>query len=829
MMNLNPRTEEAYQLFHNGILALSRAESQGIRVDVEYIQNKRAHLTRKIERLERQFGETAFYKKWADTQKGIVNIHSHTQLSNYLYKIKRVRVLKETASGQGSTDEDTLKQLNIPELEKLLEIRKLKKVRDTYLDSYLREQVGGVIHPFFNLHLVKSFRSCIAQGTKILAVRDFIKYPNGIPIEEIRQGDYVYCFDDYLKPSIQKVLWAGKTGNKKIIRIHYSVKGGHGGGYLDITPEHKIRLIDGSYEQAQNLVGDFREDWEKEKKLQKIRTLSCARVKDKLNFTGHLKGGKGIQEHKLIYSELIGKLGASDIIHHKNGNHLDHTPSNLEKMTLSSHSKYHVQSTLRSSKAIANNKIAIQKAKNNGVYKLSARRGKDAHNYLDLSKFTCYKLLAEVAGHLTKVKYDFSTFKKYLQLYHIDFNEVLLRYDKHGNYIWKKELKDMIPYGREYMRKKLGHNYYRLIKLLNFYNLPITKKWANQFGEFKPGNHSIIKVEWLNQYVDVYDIKTEKYHNFFANEICVHNSSDSPNLQNVPKRDEETMQMVRGALYPRLNHQLLEIDFKALEVAISCCYNKDSNLIKYIKDPATDMHADMAKQIFMLDRFDKEKHNVLRQAAKNGFVFPEFYGDYFINCAENMACGWGKLSKGRWKKGEGIEFDNIFLSDHLISKGIGSLKQFEKHIEKIEDDFWGNRFEDYARWKDRWWNTYRKYGYFDLLTGFRCSGVMTKNEVINMPVQGSAFHCLLWSFIEMDKFIIKNKLDSKLIGQVHDSMLFDILPDELPLILKKVYEVTTIDLLKVWDWIIVPLAIEAEIAPVNKSWAEKEKIDIFSQ
>ena len=824
---INPRTQDAYQLFHNGILALSRAESQGIRVDVEYIQNKKNHLTRKIERLEQQFAETSFYSKWRDSQTGEVNIHSPTQLANYLYKIKRVRILKKTASGQGSTDEDTLKQLNIPELEKLLEIRKLKKVRDTYLDAYLREQVGGVIHSFFDLHLVKSYRGCIAKGTKVLAVRDFIKYPNGVPIEEIKQGDYVYCFDDNLNPVIEKVLWAGKTGYQKVIRIHYSVKGGHGGGFLDVTPEHKIRLIDGTYEQAQNLIGDFREDWEISKKLQKIRTLSCARVKDKLNFTGHLTHGKGIYEHRLIYSQLIGKLEDSDFVHHKNRNHLDHIPDNLEKMSASAHSKFHVKQTLRSPKAIANNRIAIQKAREAGRYKLNVRKGKDHPNYLNISKFTCYKLLAEVAGHLTKVRYDFSTFKKYLQLYHIDFNEVMLRYDKYGKYIWKKELENIVPCGREYMRKKLGHNYYRLIKLLNFYNLPITKKWANQFGEFKPGNHSITKIEWLNEYVDVYDIETEKYHNFFANEICVHNSSNSPNLQNVPKRDEETMQMVRGALYPRLNHQLLEIDFRALEVSISCCYNKDPNLIKYIKDPTTDMHTDMAVQIFKLDKYDKEKHNILRQAAKNGFVFPEFYGDYFGNCAENMACGWGKLSKGRWKANEGIEFDGMFLSDHLISNGIASLKQFEKHVEKIEDDFWGNRFEDYARWKDRWWNTYRKYGYFDLLTGFRCSGVMAKNEVINMPVQGSAFHCLLWSFIQMDKVITENKLDSRLIGQIHDSLLFDILPDELPVILKHVYQITCIDLLKAWDWIIVPLGIEAEIAPVNASWAEKVKIDVF--
>ena len=33
---------------------------------------------------------------------------------------------------------------------------------------------------------------------------------------------------------------------------------------------------------------------------------------------------------------------------------------------------------------------------------------------------------------------------------------------------------------------------------------------------------------------DVYDIEVEDIHNFIANEICVHNSSKDPNVQNIP-------------------------------------------------------------------------------------------------------------------------------------------------------------------------------------------------------------------------------------------------------------------------------------------------------
>lgn len=60
----------------------------------------------------------------------------------------------------------------------------------------------------------------------------------------------------------------------------------------------------------------------------------------------------------------------------------------------------------------------------------------------------------------------------------------------------------------------------------------------------------------LNQYIqsvkpcgkyDVYDIEVETYHNFIANEICVHNSSAAPNLQNVPSKHSDIRHMFRGS------------------------------------------------------------------------------------------------------------------------------------------------------------------------------------------------------------------------------------------------------------------------------------------
>ena len=102
---------------------------------------------------------------------------------------------------------------------------------------------------------------------------------------------------------------------------------------------------------------------------------------------------------------------------------------------------------------------------------------------------------------------------------------------------------------------------------------------------------------------------------------------------------------------------------------------------------------------------------------------------------------------------------------------------------------------------------------------------MGKNDVTNYPAQGSAFHCLLFSFIEIDKVMQKEKWDSHLIGQIHDSCILDVYPEELKHVTKTINQITTKLLPETWKWIITPMIVEMEIAPVDEPWANKEKFE----
>jgi len=289
-------------------------------------------------------------------------------------------------------------------------------------------------------------------------------------------------------------------------------------------------------------------------------------------------------------------------------------------------------------------------------------------------------------------------------------------------------------------------------------------------------------------------------------------SCSDPNFQNIPIRDKEIGAIIRKAFIPRKGRKLLECDFSGIEVRIAACYHKDPTMLAYIKDSTKDLHRDMAMECYLLEQRQMTKD--IRYCGKNKFVFPQFYGDYYVNCAKNL---WKAIDEMSLQTAEGTS-----LKEHMAKKGIRTLAQFEKHIQKVEDNFWNVRFKKYTQWKKEHYQKYLQNRYFDTLTGFRCQGMMSRNDVINYPVQGSAFHCLLWSLIQIQKQIKIERMQSLIVGQIHDSIILDIVPEEEEKIVAILKEVMTQRIIKHWKWIIVPLDIEIDVTPIDGSWNEKQ-------
>lgn len=338
-------------------------------------------------------------------------------------------------------------------------------------------------------------------------------------------------------------------------------------------------------------------------------------------------------------------------------------------------------------------------------------------------------------------------------------------------------------------------------------------KYEKALGTFVKGISKQVVDGRLHPIFDLHTVRTYR------------SSSSQPNFQNFPVRDKDVSKIIRSLFIASPGCALVENDFKGIEVGVSACYHHDRNFISYITTPGKDMHRDMAAQIYMLKPEEVSKD--ARYGAKNKFVFPQFYGDYYVACAKNL---WEWITKGKLVGPNGVP-----LMDHLRAKGIRKLGAcdpeqeprvgtFEHHIKEVEEDFWNNRFMEYGQWRRDFYKQYLNRGFFDTHTGFRIHGNFRRNQVTNFPVQGSAFHCLLWCLIQVNKRLRKLKMRSKVVGQIHDSLIGDVPVEELRDYLALVEEVATVELRKHYKWLIVPLEIEYEICPSDGTWYDKKEV-----
>lgn len=310
--------------------------------------------------------------------------------------------------------------------------------------------------------------------------------------------------------------------------------------------------------------------------------------------------------------------------------------------------------------------------------------------------------------------------------------------------------------------------------------------------------------------------------------VTFRSSSDSPNFQNWDARDPEKAALVRDCFIPRKGRHLAEVDFKGIEVSVAASRTKDPVLMKYVSDSTTDMHRDTAMQLFFLEKSQVDKKTT-RDWAKNRFVFPQFYGDVYFQCADYI---WD----GVVNESVRIPGTETSIREHLQANGIRELGDcsagaytkpgtFVHHCRGVESSLWNDRFRVYAAWKRKQYDYYRRKGGFRTLTGFYVhwakGGILNKNEATNYDIQGSSHHCDLWTIIQVHRWLRKHKMKTLLTGQVHDSLIADVPDEELQDFLDKVMDVIANDLPRHFSWIKVPMVAEAEVTDIDCSWYRK--------
>ena len=279
-------------------------------------------------------------------------------------------------------------------------------------------------------------------------------------------------------------------------------------------------------------------------------------------------------------------------------------------------------------------------------------------------------------------------------------------------------------------------------------------------------------------------------------------SADSPNFQNIPKRDKEMKKMLRELFVAPPGYRYMEMDYKSLEVMVSASYHHDPQMIHYLQNPDSDMHRDTACDMYIRSHEELTKEE--RSTIKSGYVFSSFYGASYRSCAAKM---WTDMP--------------AYTKEHLVKDcGINTYDKWEAHVKKADDIFWNKRFRVYNAWRRKEWQRYQDYGYVQSYTGFRCWGPMGYTEATNRCIQGSAFHILLQALIWDTRDIMGQQgLRSRIIGQIHDAIIALVADGEEDRVASIVYRNGVEGVSRQFPWICVPLVIEAEASELGGAWA----------
>ncbi|HKR07069.1 MAG TPA: DNA polymerase I [Bacteroidia bacterium] len=261
-------------------------------------------------------------------------------------------------------------------------------------------------------------------------------------------------------------------------------------------------------------------------------------------------------------------------------------------------------------------------------------------------------------------------------------------------------------------------------------------------------------VKLKNTYVDSLPLmvnpRTGRIHTSYNQVVAVTGrlSSDNPNLQNIPIRTERGRE-IRKAFIPRNEKfTLLSADYSQIELRIIAELADDKGMIAAFKS-GEDIHSTTASKVYGVPI--KEVTGEMRRNAKM-VNFGIIYGISAFGLAERL-----NISRTEAK---GI-IENYF-------KQYSGIKEYmDESIEKA-----------------------RKNGYVETVLGRRrylrdinsanatVRGFAERNA-INAPIQGSAADMIKVAMINIHNDIIKKKLRSKMLLQVHDELVFDVFKEEL--------------------------------------------------
>ncbi len=277
--------------------------------------------------------------------------------------------------------------------------------------------------------------------------------------------------------------------------------------------------------------------------------------------------------------------------------------------------------------------------------------------------------------------------------------------------------------------------------------------------------------------------KTGKIHTSFNQAVAATGrlSSNNPNLQNIPIRDENGREIRKMFIASDNDHVLLSADYSQIELRLMAHMSGDENLIDAFLGNE-DIHTATAAKIFHLKPSEVSKDQRSRAKTAN---FGIIYGISTFGLSQRL-----NIPRGEAKE--------------LIEGYFATYPKVKEYMENVKQTAAQNGYVSTIFGRKRWLR--------DINSANAVVRGLAERNAINAPLQGSAADIIKIAMINIHRRMNEEKLQSKMILQVHDELVFDVLKPELDTVKKIVaHEMQHAAKLK------VPLTVEMG---VGDSWLD---------
>ncbi|MCE9528500.1 MAG: DNA polymerase I, partial [Planctomycetales bacterium] len=300
-----------------------------------------------------------------------------------------------------------------------------------------------------------------------------------------------------------------------------------------------------------------------------------------------------------------------------------------------------------------------------------------------------------------------------------------------------------------------------------------------------------LKSTYVDSLQELIHPQTGRVHTSFKQDVAATGrlSSQDPNLQNIPIRTEQG-RAIRSAFLPGPSGwRLMTADYSQIELRVLAHFSGDAALKKAF-DEDRDIHTQVASEVYGVPLADVNK--AMRRSAK-AINFGVIYGQSPFGLAKSIDIS----------KSDAAKFIDAYFA------GYPGVDEFMRQT-LIQC---------------------RKQGYVSTISGRRrpVSGVRDPDSLqdkrqrnlperiaINTVIQGSAADIIKRAMINLHRRIKEEKLQAKMLLQIHDELVFEFPPDEQDQLTKMVVqEMSGAAKLS------VPLKIDVK---TGLNWAECEPI-----